>query len=95
MDGQTREKRSEAKSISPISGIDERYAGSLFDLALQSNAVGAVEADLDSFDRMLAASPDLIRLILSPVFSSEDQLLAISAIGWMPDAGESTAGDEG
>lgn len=69
-----------AKSSSPISGIAERYAGSLFELALQSNAVAAVEADLDSFDRMLAASPELTRLIVSPVFSAEDQLQAVSAI---------------
>ena len=69
-----------AKSSSPISGIAERYAGSLFELALQSNSVAAVEAELDSFERMLAASPELTRLIVSPVFSAEDQLQAIAAI---------------
>ncbi len=69
-----------AQSSSPISGVAERYAGSLFDLALEARSVAKVEADLDSFDKMLAASPDLDRLIKSPVFSSEDQLKAISAV---------------
>jgi F-type H+-transporting ATPase subunit delta len=69
-----------AQSSSPISGVAERYAGSLFELALQSNSVGQVEADLTSFETMLASSPDLARLINSPVFSSEDQAKAIAAI---------------
>jgi F-type H+-transporting ATPase subunit delta len=69
-----------AQSSSPISGVAERYAGSLFDLALQANSVAKVEADLDSFDKLLAASPDLDRLIKSPVFSSEDQARAIAAV---------------
>jgi F-type H+-transporting ATPase subunit delta len=69
-----------AKSASPISGLAERYAGSLFELALQSNAVADVEASLDRFETLLADSDDLKRLISSPVFSAEDQLRAISAI---------------
>lgn len=39
-----------------------------------------VEADLNSFEIMLAGSADLTRLINSPVFSSEDQAKAIAAI---------------
>ncbi|RVC18997.1 F0F1 ATP synthase subunit delta, partial [Mesorhizobium sp. M7A.F.Ca.AU.002.02.1.1] len=58
----------------------ERYAGSLFELALQANSVAKVEADLNSFEIMLAGSADLTRLINSPVFSSEDQAKAIAAI---------------
>ncbi len=69
-----------AKSSSPISGVAERYAGSLFDLALQENAVAKVEADLNGFEAMLEGSADLSRLIESPVFSSEDQAKAIAAI---------------
>jgi len=69
-----------AKSASPISGIAERYAGSLFDLALQSNSLKDVEASLDRFEALLGDSDDLKRLINSPVFSAEDQLKAISAI---------------
>ena len=36
-----------AQSSSPISGVAERYAGSLFELALQANSVAKVEADLE------------------------------------------------
>ncbi|BCG92263.1 F0F1 ATP synthase subunit delta [Mesorhizobium sp. 131-2-1] len=69
-----------AQSSSPISAVAERYAGSLFELALQANSVAKVEADLTSFEALLAGSADLSRLINSPVFSSEDQAKAIAAI---------------
>jgi len=69
-----------AQSTSPISGVAERYAGSLFDLAMQSNAVAAVESDLDRFETLLDGSEDLQRLIKSPVFSADDQYRAIAAI---------------
>ena len=62
-----------AQSSSPISGVAERYAGSLFELALQSNSVSKVEADLASFERMFEASDDLMRLINSPVFTADGQ----------------------
>lgn len=69
-----------AKSGSTISTVAERYAGSLYDLAAQANVVAQVEKDLARFDALLQGSEDLKRLIESPVFSSEDQLKAISAI---------------
>lgn len=69
-----------AKSSSPISGIADRYAGSLFDLALQSGAVAEVEAELGRVEKMLSESDDLRRLIMSPVFSAEDQFNAVSKI---------------
>ncbi|TIQ02287.1 MAG: F0F1 ATP synthase subunit delta, partial [Mesorhizobium sp.] len=69
-----------AQSSSPISGVAERYAGSLFELALQANSVAQVEADLNGFAAMLEGSADLTRLINSPVFSSEDQAKAIAVI---------------
>ncbi|MER8545230.1 F0F1 ATP synthase subunit delta [Mesorhizobium sp. M0684] len=69
-----------AQSSSLISGVAERYAGSLFELALQANSVASVEADLNRFETMLEGSADLSRLIRSPVFSSEDQAKAIAAI---------------
>ena len=69
-----------AQSGSIISAVAERYAGSLYDLAAESKAVAKVEEDLSRFERLLAGSDDLKRLIESPVFSAEDQLKAISAI---------------
>jgi F-type H+-transporting ATPase subunit delta len=69
-----------AQSSSPISGVAERYAGSLYELAAQAKAVFAVEADLGRFEALLAGSEDLTRMIRSPVFSSDEQFKAISAI---------------
>jgi F-type H+-transporting ATPase subunit delta len=63
-----------------VSGVAERYASSLFELALAENAVEQVTADLDRFQAMLDESEDLRRFIASPVFSSEDQLKAIIAL---------------
>jgi F-type H+-transporting ATPase subunit delta len=57
-----------------------RYATALFELALESKAVDQVKSDLASFDAMVASSPDLTRLVRSPVFSTEDQAKALSAI---------------
>ncbi|CAG1001699.1 F-type H+-transporting ATPase subunit delta [Rhizobiaceae bacterium] len=73
-------RRTVAQSTSPISGVAERYAGSLFDLAAQSNAVAAVEGDLTRFETLLDRSEDLQRLVKSPVFSADDQFKAIAAI---------------
>lgn len=69
-----------AQSSSPISGVAERYAGSLFELANESRSVAKVESDLGRFEALLEGSPDLQRLIKSPVFSAEDQARAIGAV---------------
>lgn len=69
-----------AETSSLISGVAQRYAGSLFELALEAGSVAAVEKDLDGFEALLSGSEDLKRLISSPVFSSEDQLHAIGAL---------------
>jgi len=64
-----------------ISGVAERYAASLFELALEGGAIDAVAADLNRFQAMIDESADLKRLVESPVFTAEDQVKAISAIG--------------
>jgi len=69
-----------ASSSSPISAVAERYARSLFELASDSKAIAKVESDLSSFEKMLASSPDLERLIKSPVFSADEQFKAIGAV---------------
>ncbi len=69
-----------AKSSSPVSGVAERYAASLHDLAAEAKSVDKVEADLGRFETLLSGSDDLDRLIKSPVFSADDQFKAISAI---------------
>ena len=64
-----------------ISGVAERYASSLFELALEGGAIDAVAADLNRFQAMIDESDDLKRLVQSPVFTAEDQVKAISTIG--------------
>lgn len=62
------------------SGVAERYASSLFELALEAGVVETVGADLEKFQALLDESEDLKRLVASPVFSAEDQSKAISSI---------------
>ena len=63
-----------------ISGMAGRYAGALFELALDNKTVDAVRSDLDRFDGLIAESADLARLVRSPVFGADEQLRALSAI---------------
>lgn len=63
-----------------ISGVAERYASSLFELALEAGSIEAVGADLNRFQAMIDSSDDLKRLVLSPVFSAEDQTKAVVAL---------------
>jgi F-type H+-transporting ATPase subunit delta len=57
-----------------------RYATALFELALEANAVDAVKGDLDTFDRLVAGSADLSRLVRSPAFTAEEQARALAAV---------------
>ena len=57
-----------------------RYATALFELALDNKSVDAVKADLEKFDAMIAESPDLHRLVRSPVFGADEQAQALAAV---------------
>jgi F-type H+-transporting ATPase subunit delta len=63
-----------------VSGVAGRYAMALFDLARDANTIDAVKADLERFDALVGESPDLARLVRSPVFSADEQLNALSAV---------------
>jgi F-type H+-transporting ATPase subunit delta len=67
-------------SNNPTSGVAERYALALFTLAQEQNVADAVADALRNFGDMIAQSADLKRLVVSPVFSAEEQLKAVSAI---------------
>ena len=69
-----------AESTSPISGVAERYANALFELARETGALPAVEKDLEAFAALIAESTDLKRLVRSPVFSADEQARAVTAI---------------
>jgi F-type H+-transporting ATPase subunit delta len=57
-----------------------RYATALFELALEQGQIDAVRSELDRFEALIAGSPDLVRLVRSPVFGAELQLKALSAL---------------
>jgi len=57
-----------------------RYATALFELALEAHSVDDVKADLDKFVALIDESRDLARLVRSPVFSSDDQTRALTAL---------------
>jgi F-type H+-transporting ATPase subunit delta len=63
-----------------VEGVAGRYASALFDLASDSGKVADVETDLVTFQGLLDQSPDLVRLVRSPVIASDDQSKAIAAI---------------
>lgn len=65
---------------SHTSGVASRYAQSLFDIALETKSLAKVEKQLAAFEALLNDSEDLRRLIGSPVFSTGEQLRAITAV---------------
>ena len=71
-------------------GLAGRYANAVFELAQDQKSLDAVAADFASLSAMIAASPDLARLVKSPVFSGQDQAKALKAILDKMDAHELT-----
>lgn len=63
-----------------MSGIAGRYAGALFDLALEAKTLDKIAADLAALRAAIAASRDLRTFLSSPVYGADDQARAISAI---------------
>ncbi len=57
-----------------------RYAQALFDLAVESRAIEAVEADLDALAGLVRESSDLRSLIVSPRFTAEDKGKGLHAV---------------
>ncbi|MEN8656594.1 F0F1 ATP synthase subunit delta [Marivita sp.] len=69
---------SESASIS--SGIADRYATAVFDLAKEGKELDKLEANLDDLSATLASSPELTDLIHSPVYSRDAQSNAITSV---------------
>ena len=61
-------------------GIAQRYATAVFELAKESKKLAAVEKDLDALDAALGESADLTAMIASPVYSRSDQAKAVTAL---------------
>jgi len=69
-----------ASETTGVSGLAERYAAALFDLAEEQRALDDVASDLRQLRAMLAASVDLSRLVRTPVLTRDEQGRAISAL---------------
>ncbi len=69
-----------ADSAITVSGVAERYASALFELAREEEVLEAVAGDLDLFEALLNESNDLNRLVRGPVFTAAEQVRAIAAI---------------
>ena len=63
-----------------VSGMAGRYAGALYQLASDSRSTDKAAADLKTFGDMIAESPDLQRLVRSPVFTVDEQTKALTAL---------------
>ena len=61
--------------------VGARYAKALFDLALETNAIDAVDGDLKALRAACIESVDLRKLLSSPVYAAEDKGKVLAAIG--------------
>ena len=69
-----------SEPVSISTGIASRYANAVFDLSREGGALASLEADVDAMDTAMKSSDDLRDLIGSPIYSRDDQALAIAAI---------------
>jgi F-type H+-transporting ATPase subunit delta len=72
--------RGVAEEDTVVSGVAGRYASALFSLAQDQREGPAVADSLARFDALITESPDLERLVRSPVFSAAEQLKALDAV---------------
>lgn len=63
-----------------MSGLAGRYATALFDLAKGEKQIDQTLAQLDQISALIDSSPDLARLIRSPVIAREEQGRAVAAV---------------
>lgn len=69
-----------ATSSSPVSGVAERYALSLFELARDENSIDTVESELGEFGKLIDENVDFRHFVESPLFSADEQVAAVAAI---------------
>jgi F-type H+-transporting ATPase subunit delta len=69
-----------ASETTGVSGLAERYAAALFDLAEERRILDEIATDLRQLRAMLQASPELVRLIRSPILSRDEQSKGIGAL---------------
>ena len=69
-----------ASETTGVSGLAERYAAALFDIADERRMLDEVASDLRQLRTMLAASADLARLVRSPLLARGEQGKAVAAL---------------
>jgi len=69
-----------ASEATGVSGLAERYAAALFELADERRLLDEIATSLRQLRAMLADSTDLSRLVSSPLLSREEQGKAIVAV---------------
>ncbi len=69
-----------ASTDQTVSGVPGRYASALFELASEDKAAEAVGQQLSALGSLLTQSEDLMRLVKSPVYSTEDQIAALDGV---------------
>jgi len=69
-----------SKDAGSSAGIAGRYAAALFELADEENALETVERDLEALRASIDASPELQRVLRSPVVAREELSAAMAAI---------------
>jgi F-type H+-transporting ATPase subunit delta len=69
-----------ASESSGVSGVAERYATALYDLADETKSLDAVAQDLRNLKNLIAGSPDLRRFLRSPLIGRQAQTRAMQAV---------------
>ena len=69
-----------AAELSVVSEVAGRYAAALFDLAKDQGKLDEAARDLELLRRLLDESPELTRLVRSPLFEREQQQKALAAV---------------
>jgi F-type H+-transporting ATPase subunit delta len=57
-----------------------RYATAAFDLAAEERSLDKLASDFEALKGLLAASPELVQLVRSPIISREQQAAGIDAV---------------
>jgi F-type H+-transporting ATPase subunit delta len=63
-----------------VRGLADRYAAALFELAEERGELDGIAQDLSGLTAMLDDSPDLTRLVRSPILSRAEQAQAMAAL---------------
>ncbi len=75
---------------SKATDVGARYARALFDLAVETGELAAIEADLKALKAMRAESPDLRAVLSSPAHRAEAKGRVLSALAEAADLGATT-----